>query len=128
MKIGFIGLGRMGYAMAQRLTTQGISKLNVWDRDTVRVQKCLSLGCLAQDNAADVVRASEITLVMINDDAGAQELYLDHSGIVSGCTPGRLVIEMSTLQPQTLERMSMIVEERGAHMIGAPMMGSIPTV
>jgi 3-hydroxyisobutyrate dehydrogenase-like beta-hydroxyacid dehydrogenase len=126
--LGLIGLGRMGQAMAQRLRAQGIQHLNVWDRVPAKIQQALNLGCQASESAADVVRKSEITLIMINDDAGAHALYSGPRGIAAGCTHGTLVVEMSTLQPQTLQKLSELLESKGASLIGAPMMGSIPTV
>ncbi|MEI6383290.1 MAG: NAD(P)-dependent oxidoreductase [Betaproteobacteria bacterium] len=127
-KIGLIGLGRMGHAMVKRLISQGVEELYVWDRDTAKIKTAKDAGALPAANASDVVTKSDITLVMINDDAGAQVLYSGKDGIASGATKDKLIIEMSTLQPQTLQTLSALLESKGAKLIGVPMMGSIPTV
>ena len=129
MKVGVVGLGRMGLAMVERLRAQGFAEVIAWDRDAARVQlAAASAGAVAADDAVDLVQRSEIVLSIINDDAGARALYGGPRGLLSAGADGKLFIEMSTLQPATVRELSALVETAGGRLVGAPVMGSIPTV
>lgn len=128
MKIGIIGLGRMGQAMVQRLVSQGVNDIVVWDRNQERINQISSLSIQVGRHASDVANRSDCIMVMINDDVGAVNLYQNKDGLLTGEVAGKLFIEMSTLQPKTLRYLEEQVLAKGARLLGAPMMGSIPTV
>ena len=118
----------MGLAMVSRLTSNGFADLLAWDRDAGRVQSSVRAGATAASDAADLTKRCDVILVVINDDAGARALYGAADGILSVDVAGKLFIEMSTLQPATVRELAAQAEAGGARLIGAPLMGSIPTV
>ena len=128
MKVGVVGLGRMGLAIVERLSSQGFDDLVAWDREPGRVLLAVEAGARSATDAAAVVRHAEIVVSIINDDAGARRLYNGSRGLLDGGVDGKLFIEMSTLQPATVRELSALVEAGGGRLIGAPVMGSIPTV
>jgi len=128
MKVGVVGLGRMGLAMVERLRSQGFDDLVAWDREPARVLLAIEAGARSGTDAAAVARDAEIVVSIINDDAGARQLYTGPRGLLSARVDGKLFIEMSTLQPATVRELNGLVEAAGGRLIGAPVMGSIPTV
>jgi 3-hydroxyisobutyrate dehydrogenase-like beta-hydroxyacid dehydrogenase len=128
LSIGLIGLGRMGQAMVQRLRAQGQDRLTVWDRDAARVQQAAALGATAGEDPADVAQRSDAVLSIINDDAGALRLFDGARGLFDVPIVGKLFIEMSTLRPATVQGLARSAQARGAQLVAAPVMGSIPTV
>ena len=128
MKVGLIGIGKMGFAIARRLKDQGLDFLVVWDRDVEKLKQCAGMGFKIAKNASEVSQACDIVLSIINDDAGVNELYTSKEGLLSTNIEGKLFIEMSTIQPQTVRDLSLTIQSQHAHIIGAPLMGTIVSV
>ena len=128
MIFGLIGLGRMGLAVAQRLQSQGFDEILVWDKNPGRLSAAQQMGLMVAQHAEDVSQRASMIMSLINDDAGAKNLYLGPQGLLQSSVEGKLFIESSTLQPQTVRELSVRVQEMGAQLIGAPIMGTIPTV
>jgi 3-hydroxyisobutyrate dehydrogenase len=128
MIFGLIGLGRMGLAVAQRLQSQGFDEILVWDKNPGRLNAAQQMGLMVAEHAEDVSQRASMIMSLINDDAGAKNLYLGPQGLLQSSVEGKLFIESSTLQPQTVRELSVRVQEMGAQLIGAPIMGTIPTV
>ena len=128
MTLGLIGLGRMGQSIVARLRQQGLPPPVVWDRDAAPIERAVAAGALAAQDAADVARRSDAVISIINDDAGALRLFNGAAGVWSADVAGKLFIEMSTLRPATVQALAQQAEVHGARLVGAPVMGSIPTV
>src|SRR5271170_7615111 len=100
MKLGIVGLGRMGAAMSQRLRQQGFDVVG-WDHKA-GVNQALAVGGLRiAANAGAVAAESEIVISSITEDHGVRRIFTDQQGFLSGDVKGKLFIEMSTLQPMT---------------------------
>jgi 3-hydroxyisobutyrate dehydrogenase-like beta-hydroxyacid dehydrogenase len=127
MKIGIVGLGRMGGAMAQRLRQQSFAVVG-WDHsdDVNRAQAADGLQIAA--NARTVAAESHIVISSITEDHGARRIFTGLDGFLAGDVTGRLFIEMSTLQPMTGRELAPLVEAKGARLIEAPVLGTIPQV
>jgi 3-hydroxyisobutyrate dehydrogenase-like beta-hydroxyacid dehydrogenase len=69
-----------------------------------------------------------MVLSIITEDHGVRRLFLGPDGLLEGDVSGKLFIEMSTLQPMTVQGLAPEVEAKGARLIDAPVLGSIPTV
>jgi 3-hydroxyisobutyrate dehydrogenase-like beta-hydroxyacid dehydrogenase len=128
MIFGLIGLGRMGQAVVHRLQSQGFDEILVWDKNAQRMGAAKQMGVMVAENAEEVAQKASMIMSLINDDAGAKSLYLGPQGLLQASVEGKLFIESSTLQPQTVRELSVRVQEMGAQLIGAPIMGTIPTV
>ena len=128
MKVGLIGLGKMGLAIARRLRDQGLDQLVVWDHDVEKLKQCEAMNFKSAKNASEVSQTCDIVLSIINDDAGVKELYSSKEGLLANHVEGKLFIEMSTIQPQTARDLSQTIQSKGAHLIGAPLMGTIISV
>jgi 3-hydroxyisobutyrate dehydrogenase len=127
MKIGLVGLGRMGRAMHARLTETGC-EVTAWDRDARAMKAAAEAGVRLTDNPRAVAAAGDAVISIITEDHGVRAVYRGQDGFLSGGVKGKLFIEMSTLQPMTGRELAPIVEAAGARLIDAPVLGSIPTV
>lgn len=125
MRYGMIGLGKMGLAMAGRLRRQG-HEIVGWDIDPARLSLAAELGARPAANLADVALHAEIVISIVTDDAAVRSLFEAPDGLLAGDAAGRLFIEMSTLQPATVREIGALVASRGARLVGAPLMGTVP--
>jgi 3-hydroxyisobutyrate dehydrogenase len=127
MKLGIVGLGRMGAAISQRLRQQGF-ELAGWDHNA-DVNRTLAAGGLRIGaNARDVAAHSEIVISIITEDHGVRRIFNGPDGFLSGDVKGKLFIEMSTLQPMTGRELAPLVDAKGARLIESPVLGTIPQV
>jgi 3-hydroxyisobutyrate dehydrogenase len=126
MKVGLVGLGRMGSAIAQRLGERGCEVI-AWDKN----QKALAAQgnrVQAADSPRAVASAADIVLSIITEDKGVRGVFTGSDGFLSANVAGKLFVEMSTLQPMTHRELAPQVAARGARLIDSPVLGSIPTV
>ena len=123
MKVGIVGLGRMGAAMAERLRQEGF-EVSGWDRNSRTAQGAAWLQIAA--GAADVAARADVVISSITDDHGVRGIFSGPQGFFETDIKGKLFIEMSTLQPMTARELAPLVEARGASFIDSPVLGTIP--
>ena len=127
MKIGLVGLGRMGAAISQRLTERGCEVV-AWDRSAQARERAGKRGLRVLDGPRAVANEAEVVISIITEDKGVRQVFTGADGFLSGDVAGKLFIEMSTLQPMTHRELAPLVKAKGASLIDSPVMGSIPTV
>ena len=127
MKVGIVGLGRMGAAMSERLRSQGFEVVG-WDQNAGTNQRLAVGGLHIAADARGVAAESEIVISSITEDNGARRIFTGPDGFLQADVNGKLFVEMSTLQPMTGRELAPLVEERGARLIEAPVLGTIPQV
>ena len=125
MNVGIVGLGRMGSAMAERLRDQGFTVVG-WDRDGAAKARAKAAGSRIAANARDVASASDVVISSITEDHGARRIFAGPDGFLQPDVSGKLFVEMSTLQPMTGRELAPLVEQKGARLIEAPVLGTIP--
>ncbi|MEI8150484.1 MAG: NAD(P)-dependent oxidoreductase [Hyphomicrobiales bacterium] len=127
MKIGLVGLGRMGRAIQARLADQGLSVVG-WDRDAVAMGAAAENGMTIAAHPRAVADAADTVISIITEDNGVRHIFRGPDGFLSGDVRGKLFIEMSTLQPMTGRELAPSVEAAGARLIDSPVLGTIPAV
>ena len=95
MKIGFIGLGHMGSAMAANLVKAG-HDVTVFNRSADKRRALLELGAHEAARIADACRG-EVVITMLADDTAAAEVVLGEDGIVANLAKGAIHLSMSTI-------------------------------
>ena len=126
--VAVIGVGRMGAAMAGTLSRAGFP-LVVWNRNASKAEKVASLtGAEVAPTAAGATRAAAVVLTSLADDAALEAVYLGDDGVVAGSGPGIVVVDTSTVDPDTVTKIGAMVEETGARFLDAPVSGSVSTV
>src|SRR5262245_14195209 len=127
MKIGLVGLGRMGSAMAQRLRHEGFEVVG-WDHDENATRAAAEHSVSIAAGAQAVAAGSEVVMSVITEDDGVRGLFAGDAGFLGADVAGKLFIEMSTLRPVTARELAPMVETRGARLIDSPVLGTIPSV
>ena len=127
MKIGLVGLGRMGAAMSERLRQEGFDVVG-WDLNANANQALAASGLLIAADARAVAAESDIVISIVTEDHGVRRIFTGSQGFLSGDVKGKLFIEMSTLQPMTGRELAPLVEAKGARLIELPVLGTIPQV
>jgi 3-hydroxyisobutyrate dehydrogenase len=125
MKVGIVGLGRMGAAMSERLRKQGFD-VTGWDQKPEANKKLEADGLRIAANACEAAAASDVVISSITADSGARHVFTGEDGFLQADVTGKLFIEMSTLQPMTSRELAPLVEATGARLIEAPVLGTIP--
>src|SRR5215218_11425277 len=128
MKIGLVGLGRMGRAIQARLAQRGFEVIG-WDRDAVAMKAAADNGMVIAAHPRAVADGADSTVIsIITEDNGVRSIFRGKDGFLSGDVRGKLFIEMSTLQPMTGRELAPEVETAGARLIDSPVLGTIPSV
>jgi 3-hydroxyisobutyrate dehydrogenase len=127
MNIGIVGLGRMGTAISQRLRQQGFDVVG-WDHSKDANAALAAGGLRIAANARAVAAAADVVISSITEDHGIRRVFSGPNGFLDGDVRGKLFIEMSTLQPMTGRELKPLVEAKGARLIEAPVLGTIPQV
>jgi 3-hydroxyisobutyrate dehydrogenase len=124
MKIGVCGTGRMGSSIAQRLMTVG-HEVGVWNRDIAKAQSLTETGAKIFASPAALVEGCETIIVMLLNDAASDAVYRGPSGILKGRLADKLVIDMSTVRPDTMQTVGASVSQQGAAFVECPVGGSV---
>lgn len=121
MKAAFLGLGRMGTALARLLVKSG-EDVTVWNRTPSRAEALTREGARAAKSAAEAVAGAEVVLTMLIDD-GAVEDVLHGDGVLDSLPPGAIHVSMSTLSVGLSKKLTEEHARRGQHFVAAPVFG-----
>ena len=119
MNVGFIGLGVMGAPMAANILKGGHA-LTVFDLDQAAMARLTALGARAATSPREVGAASDIVVTMLPLPAHVEQVVLGPNGVAEGMQRGGLVIDMSTIDPQTSRRVGRALRERGMGLVDSP--------
>ena len=119
MRVGFIGLGVMGGPMALNVLKGGHA-LTVYDRSPEAVARLVAAGAKAAASPKDVGAASEIVVTMLPEPQHVEQVALGADGIAAGMQRGGLVIDMSTIDPVTSQRVGKALKALGIAMVDSP--------
>lgn len=122
MKLAFIGLGNMGGPMALNLLKAGY-ELRVFDLASDALRKLTEAGASAGRNPADTVREADIVITMLPASAHVSALYLGENGVLDAAKRGALLIDSSTIAPETSRQVAAAATAKGYAMIDAPVSG-----
>ena len=124
MRVGFLGLGRMGTPIVRNLVAAGFP-VTVWNRTRARAEELAGeVPVTVADEPSQLAAAVDVTMTMVADDDAVAEVYLGDGGIVAGIAPGAVALDLSTVAPATARRMAAALRERGADFADSPVSGS----
>jgi 3-hydroxyisobutyrate dehydrogenase len=126
VKVGLVGLGRMGSAIAQRLGERGCEVI-AWDQNS-KAMAAQGNRVHAVGSPRAVAESADVVLSIITEDKGVRRVFTGADGFLAANVAGKLFVEMSTLQPATHRELAPQVAAGGARLIDSPVLGSIPTV
>ena len=124
LKIGIAGTGRMGAAIAARLLALG-REVVVWNRTADRTRPLVEAGASLASSPAELATSADIVITILTDAAAIESIYGGDRGLLAGGLGGKLVIEMSTVRPETEEALAARVHAKGGAMVDCPVGGSV---
>jgi len=124
--IGWVGTGRMGHAMADRLLTAGCS-VHVWNRTRAKAEDLTEHGAVVVDTVADLA-GRDIVFTMVSADADLEQVLLGEGGVLRQDVVPRIVVDSSTVSAATSSRVRAAATARGVAFLAAPVSGNAKVV
>jgi 3-hydroxyisobutyrate dehydrogenase-like beta-hydroxyacid dehydrogenase len=125
--LGFIGLGVMGGQMVKRLLDKGHS-VTGYNRTRSKAQWLVDRGMKWGETPRAASAAADITLCMVTNTEALKTVAEGPDGFLAGLSPGKVLIDMSTVSPSASRALAAKVREKGADMVDAPVSGSVITL
>jgi 3-hydroxyisobutyrate dehydrogenase len=122
MKIGFIGLGRMGQGMARNLAKAGVELL-VYDSNPEAVKSLVDAGAQAAASVAELASQVGVVFTSLPGPVQIEQVVLGAGGILENMTPGLVLFELSTSSLALNRRMYEAFKQKGGAMLDAPVSG-----
>jgi len=122
MKIGFLGLGKMGTPIARRLLAAG-HEVTVWNRTRERTESLVTEGARVASTSVEAARAGHVFMSMLFDDAAHEEVFFGLEPLLDALAPGALHISLSTISVSLSERFTAEHARRGQIFVAAPVFG-----
>jgi len=121
--IAFIGLGIMGKPMAGHLLRAGGHELVVHSRTKSKADELLARGAKWTDSPADAAKAADVVFICVTDTPDVEQVIAGERGIINSARDGQIVVDHSTISPESTRRLAAQLAERGAILIDAPVSG-----
>lgn len=125
VKLGFIGLGNMGSLMAGRLLDHGYH-VEVYDRDPARAEAMVAKGAVVAKNIVELARSVDVLLSCLTNDEAVQSVYSGAEGVFAGAQAGTVVLEMSTISPESSRELHRQGATLGIEVMDVAISGSTP--
>jgi 3-hydroxyisobutyrate dehydrogenase-like beta-hydroxyacid dehydrogenase len=125
VNLGFIGLGNMGSRIAQRLLGRGY-RLSVYDRNLVKEETIAAQGGVVATSIQALASSVDVVLSCLTNDEAVRTVYTGAEGVFSGARPGTVVLEMSTISPDTSRELHRLGAGAGLQVLDVAISGSTP--
>jgi 3-hydroxyisobutyrate dehydrogenase len=124
LKVGWIGLGNMGNPMAKNLLKAGF-EMEVFNRSRYKEQELIELGATSAISIQELIQSCDVVITMLSNDEAVKEVFESQNGLLTQDNPKKLIINMSTVSPETSRHLAKICANRQVHFIDAPVSGSV---
>ena len=121
-KVGFVGLGIMGAAMAGNLLEAG-HELVVHNRTKTKAEGLARRGVEIADSSREVAQESDVIITMLPGPTEVEEVVAGEDGLLEGAREGSLIVDMSTSSPVLARGLYRMAKNRGVAMLDAPVSG-----
>ena len=122
MRVGFVGLGTMGGAMAANAARAGFD-VTAWNRTPGRAAELADLGVSLAASPSAVAAASEIVITIVSDTPDVEAVLFGPDGVADGAAAGSLVVDMSTISPSATRDFAQRLGQSDVAMLDAPVSG-----
>ena len=122
MKIGFLGLGRMGLPIASNLM-RARHDVVLWNRSAQKTRPLIDAGAMQAASPRDAASGAEVVFSMLADDSALETVLSGENGLLAGLKPNALHISLSTISVATAESVTVRHSERGQRFVAAPVFG-----
>ena len=120
-RIGFIGIGLMGHGMAKNLLQKGHPLCFLVHRNRSNIADLLELKAREAKNPADVARESDVVILCVTGTPQVEANVYGANGLLEGARKGQIVIDCSTSQPESTERIRADFAAKGVKFVDAPL-------
>jgi 3-hydroxyisobutyrate dehydrogenase-like beta-hydroxyacid dehydrogenase len=120
--VGFIGLGQMGAPMVRNLIRAGYRPV-IHNRSRAIVETIAAEGADPAGSAREVAERAEIVLSCVGYPADVERVYLGEDGVVEGARVGQVCCDLSTVGPDTHQKIAPTLAEKGVGYLDAPISG-----
>jgi 3-hydroxyisobutyrate dehydrogenase-like beta-hydroxyacid dehydrogenase len=124
--VGWIGIGRMGEALVERLLNAGVPT-RVWNRTAARTESVVGQGAQAVETAADLA-GLEVVFSTVSDDDALLTVALGPNGLLTGATGPRVWVDCSTVSVHASDRIAEAAARTGTALVAAPVSGNANVV
>jgi 2-hydroxy-3-oxopropionate reductase len=124
-KVGFIGLGIMGRPMLKNLLKAGHTVI-AFGRTPAKLDACVGDGAQRGLSNRDVGARATTIFTMLPDGPQVEEVVLGPDGILEGCQPGSLIVDMSSINPLVSQKIAAACGDRQVGFLDAPVSGGEP--
>jgi 3-hydroxyisobutyrate dehydrogenase len=124
-RLGFVGIGYMGRPIARRWLEAGF-KLTAYDRDQTKAKELVQYGGNVAQSLSELSFGCNVILSCLPSDEAVLGVYRGPDGVFADARQGSLVIDMSTVFPETSQELSKLGSERGAEVLDVTISGSTP--
>ncbi|HEY6768614.1 MAG TPA: NAD(P)-dependent oxidoreductase [Candidatus Sulfotelmatobacter sp.] len=125
VKAGFIGLGNMGSRIARRLLDHGY-QLSAYDVNLVNTEALATRGGTVARSIHELASTVDVVLSCLSNDEAVRSVYTGPDGVLAGARPGTVVLEMSTIAPETSRELHSLGARRGIEVLDVAISGSTP--
>jgi 3-hydroxyisobutyrate dehydrogenase len=115
--VGFVGVGRMGGGIARRLARSGW-RVHVHDPSPAAVRRCAEAGAVPEPGPRELARRVTFVVTSLPQPEDVERLYLE---VADELGPGRVAVDVSTVDPFTARRVADAVTRRGAAFVACPL-------
>src|SRR3990170_6098035 len=124
-KLGFIGLGIMGKPMARNLMKAGYPII-VYDIRPESVEELRKEGAGGASSCKEVAENCKIVITMVPDSADSEAAILGPNGVLAGCRPETIILDMSSIAPLVSQKIAAECAKKDVEMLDAPVSGGEP--
>jgi len=125
--LGFIGLGVMGGEMVDRLLAKGHT-VTGYNRTRGKAEWLLKKGMKWADSPREVAVAADVIMSMVTNSAALAAITEGPDGILAGISPGKVLVDISTVSPAFSKETAAKIRAKGADMVDSPVSGSVVTL
>src|SRR5882762_10078980 len=124
-RLGFVGVGYMGRPIARRLLESGF-KLTAYDRNRAKAEELIPYGGDVAQSVSELSSSCDVVLSCLPSDEAVLDLYKGPEGVFAHAHGGLLVIDLSTVYPETSQQLSRLGLEHGVAVLDVTISGSTP--
>jgi NAD binding domain of 6-phosphogluconate dehydrogenase len=124
-RFGFVGIGYMGRPIARRLLESGF-KVTAYDRDHNKAEELIRCGGTVAQSVSELSSNCNVVLSCLPNDEAVLDIYGGSDGVFAHANRGLVVIDLSTVYPETSQQLSRLGSERGVAVLDVTISGSTP--
>ncbi|MGB1928700.1 MAG: NAD(P)-dependent oxidoreductase [Mariniblastus sp.] len=121
-KIGWVGTGVMGHSMCRNLMESGF-QVSLYSRTQNKAADLIAAGANWCESPKAVAQASDVIFSIVGMPSDVREVFLSDRGVLAGCQPGNIVVDMTTSEPQLAIELADAARGLGVHSVDAPVSG-----